>query len=97
MVADTFLQQQFFYNNYLNNPNFNNKNDKIKILRIRMAARHYQWRCVNASVPLTRLCKNIIQSGVFQFFYNLKLRALLTAWFGRQWEKRHSHWRLSFF
>jgi hypothetical protein len=25
---------QFFYNNYSNNSNFNNKSDKIKILRI---------------------------------------------------------------
>jgi hypothetical protein len=25
---------KFFYYNYLNNPNFNNKSDKIKILRI---------------------------------------------------------------
>jgi hypothetical protein len=30
----------FFYNNYLNNPNFNNNNDKIKILKIRMIASH---------------------------------------------------------
>jgi hypothetical protein len=44
----------FLYNNYLNNPNFNpnfnNKSDKIKKLRIRMTARHCQWRCVNAPV-----------------------------------------------
>jgi hypothetical protein len=35
---------QFFYYNYLNNFNFNNKSDKIKILRTRMATRHWQWR-----------------------------------------------------
>jgi hypothetical protein len=44
-LADTFAQFpglqvttysfcSFFYINYLNNSNFNNKNDKIKILRI---------------------------------------------------------------
>jgi hypothetical protein len=33
----------FFYNNYLNNSNFNNNSDKIKILRIQMTARHCQW------------------------------------------------------
>jgi hypothetical protein len=32
----------FFYNNYSIFFNFNNKSDKIKILRIQTAARHYQ-------------------------------------------------------
>jgi hypothetical protein len=42
-----------------------------------MAARHCQWRCVNTSIPLIRLCKNITESDIFQFFFNLKLRCLL--------------------
>jgi hypothetical protein len=33
---------QFFYTNYSNNPNFNNKSDKIKILKIQMIVRHRQ-------------------------------------------------------
>jgi hypothetical protein len=45
-----------------------------------MAARHCQWRCVNASVSLARMCKDATGSGVFQkFFYNLELHALLTG------------------
>jgi hypothetical protein len=32
----------YFYNNYSNNLNFNNKSDKIKILRIRMITHHRQ-------------------------------------------------------
>jgi hypothetical protein len=32
--------QLFFYNNYSNNFNFNNKSDKIKILKIQVAAYH---------------------------------------------------------
>jgi hypothetical protein len=63
---------QFFYNNYLNNFNFNNKSDKIKILRIWMTARHYQWRCVNASIPLMSLCKDATKSDVFQFLFFFK-------------------------
>jgi hypothetical protein len=51
----------FFYNNYLNNPNFNIKSDKFEILRIRMAACHCQWRSIN--VPLSP----------FSFFFKLKL------------------------
>jgi hypothetical protein len=75
---------QFFYNNYLNNHNYNNKSDKIKILRIRMVARHYQWRCVNASVPLTCLCTNDTESDVFQFcfiFFNFEWIEIL-VWIG---------------
>jgi hypothetical protein len=33
-----------FYYNYLNNFNFNNRSDKIKILRIKIAVCHCQWR-----------------------------------------------------
>jgi hypothetical protein len=71
------LFSSFFYNNYLNNSNFNNKSDKIKILRIRMAVCHCQWRCVNSSMPVT-LCKHVNPSDLFRFFLNLELRALLT-------------------
>jgi hypothetical protein len=46
------------YNNYKNHI-INNKNDKSKILNLRMAARHYQLRlCVNAPLAVTRLPKN---------------------------------------
>jgi hypothetical protein len=43
--------QIFFYYNYLNNFNFNNKIDKIKNLKIQMTEHHYQWRV--AKTPLT--------------------------------------------
>jgi hypothetical protein len=33
-----------------------------------MAARHCQWHCVNVSVSLARLYKNVISSDFFIFF-----------------------------
>jgi hypothetical protein len=56
--------QIFFYYNYSNNPNFNNKSDKIKNLRIRMPARHCQWRV--AKMPPT------VTSFLFSFFLKKK-------------------------
>jgi hypothetical protein len=57
--AQPILNLQFFYYKYSNNLNFNNKSDKIKILRIRMAARHRQWRVVKTPLAVTS----------FPFFY----------------------------
>jgi hypothetical protein len=85
----------FFYNNYSNNPNFTSRSDKIKILRIRMAARHCQYHCVNTSVSLTRLDKDVIGSSVFQFFFNLEWNRVDLA--KCQQEKRQSYWCLSVF
>jgi hypothetical protein len=42
-----------FNYNYSNNHNFNNKSDKIKILRIRMTARCCQWCFANTSLTMT--------------------------------------------
>jgi hypothetical protein len=39
----------FFVNNYSNNLIFNNKSDKIEMLRIQMTARHCQWRLASFS------------------------------------------------
>jgi hypothetical protein len=57
----------FFYNSYLNNHNFNNKSDKIEILRIYMVARHCQWRCVNVSCVCAKMLLRMI-SLCFIFF-----------------------------
>jgi hypothetical protein len=48
------------YNNYI----INNKIDEIKILKIRMTARHYQWRVTK--MPLT------VASFIFFFSFFLK-------------------------
>jgi hypothetical protein len=63
---------QFFYNNYSNNFNFNNKRDKIKSLRIQMAA-----PLPVVSIPLACLCKDVTGSDVFQFFLKKNLKLLL--------------------
>jgi hypothetical protein len=66
---------QFFNNNYSNNPNFNNKSDKIENLRIQMTARHYQ-------ISLACLYKDVTRSDIFQFFFlkkNLELCVLLIS------------------
>jgi hypothetical protein len=46
---------RFFFYNYSNNPNFNNKSDKIKILRIQMAV----------SLSMTSLHKRTSETDVF--------------------------------
>jgi hypothetical protein len=68
-----------FYYSYSNNPNFNNKSDKIKISRIRMVARHCQWHV--AKTPLAVVFFFLL----FSFFLKKKTER-------RQWEWRVSHW-----
>jgi hypothetical protein len=60
------LYAAIFVFNYLNNPNFNNKSDKIKFLKLQMAARHWQWRFANVPPGLPRLSKDSTPSGVLQ-------------------------------
>jgi hypothetical protein len=58
-------KQIFFkYNNYKNHI-INNKNDKNKILNLRMAVRHCWWRGVNVLLPVAFLLKRATASGVF--------------------------------
>jgi hypothetical protein len=45
----------FFIHNYYNNYIINNKSDEIKILKIRMAVRHCQWRVAKTSLAVTSL------------------------------------------
>jgi hypothetical protein len=52
------------YNNYKNHI-INNKSDKSKILNLRMAAHHCQWRGANAPLSVAFLCKRVTVSGVF--------------------------------
>jgi hypothetical protein len=59
----------FFYN-YLNNSNFNNKRNKIKILRIQMAVAR---------------CKDTTVSDVFPFFF-LLFSYFKKKNYQRQWE-----------
>jgi hypothetical protein len=46
----------------------NNKNDKDKILNLRMIARHWQRRKANAPISVASLLKRATVSGTFVFY-----------------------------
>jgi hypothetical protein len=60
------MQFFFIYNNYKNYI-INNKSDKNKLLNLRMAARHCQWRGANAPLSVASLCKRATISGALPF------------------------------
>jgi hypothetical protein len=59
---------RFFLINYLNNHIFNDKSGKIKILKIRMAACHCEWRFANAPLAVASLIFFLI----FSYFMEKK-------------------------
>jgi hypothetical protein len=54
----------FKYNNYKNHI-INNKSDKNKILYLRMAACHCQWRGANTPLSVTFLLKRVTANDAF--------------------------------
>jgi hypothetical protein len=62
--ASSDITDFVIYNNYKNNI-INNKSDKSKILNLRMAARHCQWRRANASLSVASLYKCATAIDIF--------------------------------
>jgi hypothetical protein len=60
----TIFSDFIIYNNCKNHI-INNKSDKSKILNLRMAARHCQWRGTNVPLSVASLCKRVTVSDIF--------------------------------